>query len=327
MANVLLNNIEANQYANIQLRANSRTQVTEQSFLEKVHFDYVQLNRMNEFHDNLPSIFARDVRPYLNQCLAKGEQVAILAFTRRDIDTVHAILNNQYPNLGPDDIVSLVPDRMRNDTIFSKFICKYWEQMQFAPVANIMSAIHQKIVSVLPYLVYNDQKALPKVQNQIIKWMNQESPKVQTWYNELIQGQITQEEFLQFVKENMLEFEIKTNAVKQSLLSSHNQEAKQSANIDNAKILLSTIHSAKGLEFDHVIVLYKNENALEEEKKRMYYVAFTRAMKSEFILAYDTMSSPQIQADYMTVLKALHATNPCPNSPLNFPPKNKHIKI
>lgn len=125
----------------------------------------------------------------------------------------------------------------------------------------------------------------------------------------------------------MLDYEIKTNAVKQSLLSSRNQASKQSANIDTAKILLSTIHSAKGLEFDHVVVIYKNDNVQEEDKKRMYYVAMTRAMKSEFILAYDTMTSPQIQADYMTVLKALHATNPSPNSPLNLQSKNKRIKI
>lgn len=328
MANVLLNNIEANQYANIQLRANARAQVTEQSFLEKVHFDYVQLQRINDFHDALPSIFARDVRPYINQCLLRGEQVAILAFTRRDINAIKTILQNQYPNLNPEtDIVSLVPNRMYNDTVFSKFICKYWSQIQFAPAANIMQTIGQHIMAKLPYFMHNDQKQAPRVQGMISKWIQEEGSKVQTWYNQVMNAQITQDDFLNFVKENMLEFEIKTNAVKQSLLSARNQENKQSANISTAKFLLSTIHSAKGLEFDNVIVLYKNNNDLEEEKKRMYYVAFTRAMKSEYILAYDTMVSPRIQEDYLTVLKALHATNPAPNSPLNIPSKNRKFKI
>ena len=329
MANVLLNNIEANQYANIQLRANSRAQVTEQSFLEKVHFDYVQLAKMTDFQDALPSIFAKDVRPYLNQCLAKGEQVAILAFGRREIRKIQEILQLQYPNLTPQtDIVSLVPDRMKNDTLFSKFICKYWDQIQFAPTTTITSAIYQKIMSVLPYMNYKqDPATLQRVRDNIQKWITNESPKIQAWQAQLSQNQLTQDEFLQLVKENMLDYEIKTNAVKQSLLSSRNQASKQSANIDTAKILLSTIHSAKGLEFDHVVVIYKNDNVQEEDKKRMYYVAMTRAMKSEFILAYDTMTSPQIQADYMTVLKALHATNPSPNSPLNLQSKNKRIKI
>lgn len=328
MANVLLENIEANQYANIQLKANSRAQVTEQSFLEKVKFDYVQLPRITEFHDALPSIFARDVRPYINHCLAKGEQVAILAFTRRDINKIKEILTNQYPQLNPEtDIVSLVPNKMYNETIFSKFICKYWKQIQFAPVANIMNMIGSEIMAKLPYLTYDDKKAAPRIQNLINKWKQSEGAKITTWYNEYMQGQIKDYEFFNLIKDNMIQYEIRTNAVRQSLLSSQNQDAKQSSNIATAKFLLSTIHSAKGLEFDNVIVLYRNESQLEEDKKRMYYVAFTRAMKSEFILAYDTMASPQIQMDYMTVLKALHASHPAPNSPLNQTPKNKRVKI
>ena len=62
---------------------------------------------------------------------------------------------------------------------------------------------------------------------------------------------------------------------------------------------------------------------MDEEKKRMYYVALTRAMKSEYILAYDTMVSPQIQADYLTVLEELHKQSPAPNSPFNNTPTNK----
>ena len=42
-----------------------------------------------------------------------------------------------------------------------------------------------------------------------------------------------------------------------------------------------------------------------EEQKRMYYVALTRAMKSEYILAFDSSRSPQIKADYDTICKLL----------------------
>ena len=199
--------------------------------------------------------------------------------------------------------------------------------MQFAPMANIIHMIGSEIMSKLPYLTYDDKKAAPHVQNLIAKWKQSEGAKVTAWYNEYTQGQITQDQFFDYIKDNMIQYEIRTNAVKQSLLSSKNQDAKQSSNINSAKFLLSTIHSAKGLEFDNVVVLYRNESQLEEDKKRMYYVAFTRAMKSEFILAYDTMVSPQIQMDYLTVLKALHAKNPAPNSPLNQTPKNKRVKI
>ena len=68
---------------------------------------------------------------------------------------------------------------------------------------------------------------------------------------------------------------------------------------------MSTIHSAKGLEFDNTVVVYQNENKMSEEKKRMYYVAFTRAMKSECIIAFDKVNNPKIQGDYDIIVKTL----------------------
>ena len=65
---------------------------------------------------------------------------------------------------------------------------------------------------------------------------------------------------------------------------------------DEASLInLSTVHSAKGLEYDTVIVIDcvkgefpsgegKGENALREER-RLMYVAMTRA-KSELVIAY-----------------------------------------
>lgn len=330
MANVLLNNIEANQYANIQLKANSRAQVTEQSFLSKVHFDYVQLTKISDFHDALPSIFARDVKPYIDACIKRGEQVAILAFTRRDINKIKSILMAQYPAMNPEtDIISLIPDRMHNVTIMSKFIKSYWNTVKFAPSSNIANVIIREIMAKLPNLTFNAQNPMTvtNIQNILLHWQMEDGPKIAQWHHEFVQGQITQDQMLNFIKESMIQYEIKTNGIKQALLSAKNQQNKQNNSQSNAKFLLSTIHSAKGLEFQNTIVLYRNESNMDEEKKRMYYVAFTRAMQSEFILAYDTMVSPQIQTDYVTVLETLHAKAPAPNSPLNRRPKNHRIKI
>ena len=158
-------------------------------------------------------------------------------------------------------------------------------------------------------------------------WKEKEGEKINIWVNQCLNNQITQPELLSLIKENMLQFEIKNNSVRQSLLSAKNEQAKQAESIASANFLLSTIHSAKGLEFDNVVILYRNDNQMPEDKKRMYYVAFTRAMKSEYILAYDTMASPQILADYNTILEELHAIAPAPNSPLNSIPKSKRVKI
>ena len=65
-------------------------------------------------------------------------------------------------------------------------------------------------------------------------------------------------------------------------------------------MFVSTIHGAKGLEFDHVVVLYQDENDLSQEMRRLFYVALTRAMKSEYILAHGKLKNPAIMADYST---------------------------
>lgn len=67
---------------------------------------------------------------------------------------------------------------------------------------------------------------------------------------------------------------------------------------DNAPIIASTIHGAKGLEFTNTIVLFNNSrrNATDQESMRMFFVALSRAKEKEFIInssssSYDKVSS------------------------------------
>ena len=213
----------------------------------------------------------------------------------------------------------------------SSFIKKYWNDIKFAPYGNIVNIIHREIMARLPYLIYNDKKAAPRISKMLAEWASSNGATIQTWVNQVANGQMTEHDMLDLVKDNMIKFEISQNAIKQSLLSAANQQAKKDNAAADADFVISTIHSAKGLEFQNVIVLYRNENQMEEDKKRMYYVALTRAMQSEYILAYDVMVSPQIQADYVTVLEHLHAIAPAANSPIDMlaakRARNKRVKI
>ena len=65
---------------------------------------------------------------------------------------------------------------------------------------------------------------------------------------------------------------------------------------DGGRLVLSTIHSAKGLEWEHVFLIHLvdgclpssyslfNEESLEEER-RLFYVAATRAKQSLYLMA------------------------------------------
>lgn len=52
---------------------------------------------------------------------------------------------------------------------------------------------------------------------------------------------------------------------------------------DKKIVTISTIHKAKGREFDKVFIMLKNANLLTEEGKRIMYVALTRAKNELFI--------------------------------------------
>ena len=81
-----------------------------------------------------------------------------------------------------------------------------------------------------------------------------------------------------------------------ALLTNVEAEDDNAAKDDEEKLKLSTIHQAKGLEFDAVFVIMlcdgmfpskrsMESNEGEEEERRLFYVAITRA-KNELYLSY-----------------------------------------
>lgn len=308
-ANVLLGNIEANQYANIQLKANSLAPVTLQSFQDAVTLMYNRLpNKNNTTIDGLlMHAIMFDTKDYVEDKLNKGEQVCILAPHRYTLGTIEKYLTAQYPN---KKIVSLIPKRQYDSTIFTKFIAEYWHNIKFTPPLHLIETIETVLMSHIPNLTYKAQN-IQKVKDSATKLMTdfkaQHEQDILNWENQVMSSVMTQVQLLDEVQKLMISFEIKRNAISQALLSSRNAEAKKASDVDNANFIISTIHSAKGLEFDNVIVFHQSESeaTIDESTKRMYYVAFTRARKTEYIFSYDTMARPKIQGDYDSIIKLL----------------------
>jgi DNA helicase II / ATP-dependent DNA helicase PcrA len=79
-----------------------------------------------------------------------------------------------------------------------------------------------------------------------------------------------------------------------SLTDEYGAVREEGSEFDEDRLILSTIHQAKGLEWDHVFVMhlcegsFPNPRALEEERgieeeRRLFYVATTRARRSLFL--------------------------------------------
>lgn len=301
-ANIALQNIEANQYAHIQLQANSLAQVTAQSFQEKVQFVYRQVSNIKDFNENMDAIYAVEVKPYIDRCMAKGQKVAFLAFTRREVKHIESVLQTLYPG---KSIVSLVSQKGYNSTVFSVFIKKFWDQVAFVPSQNIITVITRMVIDNLHDLVWDKNAMLISTQRMLASWTQDQGAAINNWQRMHMTGHMGLDQFLANVRDSMLQFEIRNNSIRQSLRSTKNEENRNADAIANADFIISTIHGAKGLEFPNVVVTYRNENNMPEDKKRMYYVAFTRAMESELILAYDKTVYPKIMTDYEVIIDAL----------------------
>ena len=309
-ANVTLANIEANQYANIRLRANSLQQVTEQSFTDKVRMKYYRLKNITDFIKTIPTMVSRDLKAYVDECFARGEQVAFLAYERFTINNFQEEIKKIWPN---KTIVNLVPNVPRDNIILSTFIKNHWDEVQFLPTKNITDTI---IRTCLDSLVANARGSITTQAKQqkiateiLLEWQQKVCHNVTRMQTAFGNGLITFDEFMNNVKKSMLDFEIQRNTIRQALVSQRNRENKQQNNAKNADFILSTIHSAKGLEFDNCVVIYRNDRTNEDEK-RMHYVALTRAMKSEFIIAYDKVAKPAIETAYLDIVNMLHKIAP-----------------
>lgn len=306
-ANKVLSNIEANQYANLRLRANSLAATTADSFKTKVNLHYERVNKISDIDSKMPHIIAANAAPYLDEKYKNKEKVAFLAYTRRDVDRFKSILTNMYPGA---NIVSLVPDKIYNSTIFSEFIKRYWQDVTYMTVQNIIPAIQTEIINKLDSITHNGSKAINLIQIMLADWAREDGGYIAEQVRQYMNSSITRDQFFDELKKSMLRFEIRRNAIQQSMQANKNAEEKRAEEIEKADFVVSTIHSAKGLEFENVVVLYRESYDTSEEMKRMYYVALTRAMQSEYVIAYDIRANPKIVDDYNSIVEQLENGQP-----------------
>ncbi|MEW1548370.1 ATP-dependent helicase [Streptomyces tsukubensis] len=305
-ANVVLGGLETNQIANIQLQANSLAMPTADSFQEKVILEYREVARLTGFvTQDLPAIVRNAVIPdYVDRCLDRGEQVAFLAYSRREVSLIQDVLEKRYPGRR---VASLVSDRVHATDIFSKYIKSFWNDVLQATPSNAAFVVSQGIKDNLDKLTKNatNAKVQKAIWRTISEWWIENSTAINGWVTLCHQGTLTHEAFFNRLRDNLLSFEIQRNQQKLNINKQKNQERKRKNLESKADLIVSTIHGAKGLEFDNAVVLYREDTRMTQDTKRMFYVAFTRAMKSQYVLGYGTVRNPPIQSSYEQIVTAL----------------------
>lgn len=318
MANVhLLSEIEANQLAQIRLRANSLTPVTANSFQEKVRVVHEHYTADRKFLTDLPMLLSKHVNSYIQECLNRGEQVAFLTFTRREAFAIQKRLEELFPGRS---VISMISDRRRASTFFSSFIEHHWSDIEAVDPANASFVFTKELVSRGPGANPNAQAALAKMASE---WWTASALTIQGWVYEYQAGIITKEVFFDRLKKCILDHEIRHNSIRDALMHRNNEERKIRNLETKADLIVSTVHGVKGLEFDNVVVVYKDQSDTTEEKKRLYYVAFTRAKNSLFVLSHGTTLSARIVSDYNLIVDSL--TNPASGNDIDDDGENHAV--
>lgn len=293
-ANLMLTNIEANQYAKIQLHAND---FNTRPFEEDVKVTYSNLPGMSKLKEYMPNMLL-EIRDWITEKLTNNEQVTFLAYRRCDIKNFEDIIKIMFPQAS---FINIVPAKNYQQTFFSKYIRLMGNDYTHKAGNDATVEIMRHILSNKEKIGVHNDNADAALKKSISEWMTKNRDGLAAKDMVLQNGVITLKDFTDYAFQTLIDHEIEKNALKLRLTSMRNQQKKEQ-DTSRYNFVASTIHSAKGLEFDNVILLYNEHEAGMEEAKRMYYVGLTRARQSECILAYNAhKQSSSIRAAYEAI--------------------------
>ena len=289
-ANEFLKVISANDIAQIQLKSNDKTPLTWKDYTDTVSIQNLNVPDANHYNEILKDVFTYDhIKEYVLDKLQKGEQLAFVGYTRQEL----LIIKQSLEKLLSDNnltipITSLVQEKAGIAAIWTTALAR----------GN------------------NDLKNLtitPNINNEIRRILNDSldnayrsrSPKQRAFYqskmNETLDQLFVSPQWI-YLKNQLLARAIKVSGLrsylynymvrveKREISASNYLQSKDTPNVKDAQIVLSTIHRVKGFEFDNVMVFhnaFKTKSASGshlQELFRMYFVALSRAKNSEMIV-------------------------------------------
>lgn len=305
-ANFHLDDIEANRFAGIQLDANALAESTSESFQETVTLLSKTCRTQKAFVENLKGyMLSEPVKQYLQANLERGQTTTVLAYSRHQVKLAEEAMQKMFPD---EPVLNLTSERPFTSTTFSSYIAKYWDEITCVDPKAASWTFTVQVMKHLPDLEHNSAKIEKIIEANLIEWWTANAASVNLWLAQLDAGALAPEQFFLLLRQSILDYEIAGNAVRTSLLNQKKAARKEELLRLDPKLMVSTIHGVKGMEFDNVLLILPPEGRdynTDEAYKRMLYVALTRAKHSELILAGVASAKPRIEMAYKAVVEAL----------------------
>lgn len=298
-ANQFLQVIEANDLAQIQLSSSSFNLPTVDSFKKsiKIKNNIMLAARQSDYNESIATFVEKD-DDFIDWVLPKlqnKEQVAILGWTRAEvIEATEALQRLMAKNNLDIPITNIMSDNERPLTIISDIVTRAHKTiLNISPSSSAYVSLITKAMKDEVRLKYNraSSKQIAFFESVIVSAITQVTND-QAWkimLTETRSGKQSRQTLIGHLTRELLRIETRKNAMDQYINRNHDVP-----NYDECPIIVSTIHGAKGLEFDHTIVLFnqKKKNSTSQESLRMFFVALSRAKKSEYIIN-STVGTPK----------------------------------
>lgn len=287
-ANQFLSVIDANRYAKIQLQPASFQNIDTKDFRHSVKvLDMIMdSGRSQDYLADLKNFKPDELTDWVIEKYKKHEQIAIMAFTHKELDQMTENVTSIISRLGRKPIVgTLTPQKKRAKTLLSGAISRKKDDLASLPTQHHAAELKKLIVTGVTDQFRNPAKAfVPDYVTRAIDSLTR-LPAYLTNLRLAQAGTINLKQLNGFVVQSLLNYEIHLNSVT-SVLNQQANTNTASDSLDKADIITSTVHSAKGLEFPNTIVVYNEHRsrATSQEMLRLFGVALTRAKNNELII-------------------------------------------
>lgn len=275
LANQMLDVLSTNEQTHMQLTSNNITPLNINEYQKHIRIvknlqlrDNVKGGGTQQAASCLENFLnsSNDCLDYINKHYQKGEQIGFLSMSRNEVSIFNDYLTTHF---GPDKVTILSPLSAPWSEALSKALIIFNDDNLWTKLPkNKHQAINFIISNLISILTANSKYGIPK-------WINKDLLQLQS-----ILVKYNPNAF-QSITNNYLErCEINHNNITQAL------KRRLSPDIDMKKpFIISTIHSAKGLEFPHVVLSYmENNKSYQQDTLRALGVGLTRAKNDEYII-------------------------------------------
>lgn len=296
-ANPLLSVIEANDEAKIQLVPKDLRQIqpSEQDFKDHIVISNYPIAKLGNKSDSLTTTIEKSMTSpklinWVNAAIKRGETVAVLSATNKAVSTAFETLPKSLLSTYPSAQITpyhLESNRQKPNDVASTILTKLDKNELGTLMKNSVSVLDLKttITSVFTQIwseivMRNNASGtfygLPKmVENNINSAFENASVLYAIKHSD--EPGFTGQFISAILKE-----ETRVNDFSQYIKGQPDvNEA-----LANSNLVFVTGHSAKGLEFDNVVVIYDetNSKSSQQDSLRMLYVTLTRAKINEFLI-------------------------------------------